>query len=98
LDRILGYGHLAAIRDLRAGGGKQIANLMQTTSKRSIGVRGDHKMAFARSHAVLSGSRVVGDERCQRSVCALDETGEAAIADLRRALTNILEQVQHCVW
>jgi hypothetical protein len=55
-------------------------------------------MAFARSHAVLSGSRVVGDERCQRSVCALDETGEAAIADLRRALTNILEQAQHCVW
>jgi hypothetical protein len=48
-------------------------------------------MTFARSQAVLSRSGVVGDERRKRGICALDETGEATILNLSRAITDVLE-------
>jgi hypothetical protein len=48
-------------------------------------------MTFARSQAVLSRSRVVGDEHRKRGICTFDETGKATILNLSRAITDVLE-------
>ena len=83
---------------MRTSWGNGVTKLAETSPERFLEARKYHEMTFACSQAVLSGSGVVGDERCQRRVRALYETGQATISHASRAITDVLEQTRRRVW
>src|SRR6266849_6148898 len=55
-----------------------------------------YQVLFPSPHAVLAGSGVVGDQRGERRIGALDQEGQSPVVDLRGPLGDIIEQTNHC--
>src|ERR1017187_2743365 len=75
-------------------GGQEVACVPQGAPERRLR-RGCHnQMLFSGPHAVLAGPRVIGDERGERRIGALDEAGKPPVVDLGGSLGDVIEQAR----
>lgn len=74
------------------GGGERVAELAQGAAERPLGGGRHDDVTLAREQAQASRARVIGDERRERGVPALDQARRAAVLEPAGALLEIGEQ------